>query len=678
MSEQQQQQQAGGQVQNAGPARIGLARSRHALDAEDPSISKKPRGAAPSFAHNEISTVNGQKRCNHCNMSVPGNITRVKTHLLTCQKFLTSEAAQKVAESNQEVAAKLKALKEKRGGQTTLTGLPVGAGGSGAGSSAGSCSSTGAGRSASAFPVKVYPKYSAADIEEHNEAIAIFLYGCNQPLSLVEHPDFQQMVFTLAPHMKGKLIGRKALATTMLDKVYEKTQSKVEGFLQEQKYVATSTDAWSSSHNAGAHVLNVNAITNGTSVFLDMVESVLGKWNILDKTVAFVTDWGSNMVKAGECLQEMLPHYAGGVNCLQHLISNGLKDFAKNESVASIMAKGKEVVQYLTGRTVPRAIYDEKKQQLGGTALVKAGTTRFGSNVLSMESVERNEKVLRATVSSDKFDSFIQSQSKATDKEAAIKFKGLINGTSSVLFSDIKWAVDTLAPFQSAIKEVEGDTAKLSDGYYAVQALTKHVEKISAAQGSYLNMMQDDDTPAQTLALAFDFATSGFAEAWDTRAKQATTDLVVAAAIVDPRYKDKLSSMPAADVVRGEALIEQLAGRMMGQQAQTKAKGQLMNYKSRPREIGITPAAVAATQTAGVAPETFWTDISHSCAELSEVARMLLSIPPSSATSERVFSAVSQVWDTGRSCMASARVRKLLFIYFNRKALSRTWFCCLL
>ncbi|WIA10292.1 hypothetical protein OEZ85_010486 [Tetradesmus obliquus] len=59
---------------------------------------------------------------------------------------------------------------------------------------------------------------------------------------------------------------------------------------------------------------------------------------------------------------------------------------------------------------------------------------------------------------------------------------------------------------------------------------------------------------------------------------------------------------------------------MMGQQAQTKAKGQLMNYKSRPREIGITPAAVAATQTAGVAPETFWTDISHSCAELSEAA----------------------------------------------------------
>lgn len=89
---------------------------------------------------------------------------------------------------------------------------------------------------------------------------------------------------------------------------------------------------------------------------------------------------------------------------------------------------------------------------------------------------------------------------------------------------------------------MEGDTAKLSDGYYAVQALTKHVEKISAKQGSYVNMMEDDDTPAHTLDLAFDFATSGFAEDWDKRSKQATPDLVVAAAIVDPRCAPASSS----------------------------------------------------------------------------------------------------------------------------------------
>jgi hypothetical protein len=38
-----------------------------------------------------------------------------------------------------------------------------------------------------------------------------------------------------------------------------------------QDYVATSTDAWSSSHSSSTQLLNVNAMANGTSVFLDMI-----------------------------------------------------------------------------------------------------------------------------------------------------------------------------------------------------------------------------------------------------------------------------------------------------------------------------------------------------------------------------------------------------------------------
>ena len=103
-------------------------------------------------------------------------------------------------------------------------------------------------------------------------------------------------------------------------------------------------------------------------------------------------------------------------------------------------------------------------------------------------------------------------------------------------------------------------------------------------------------------------------------------------------------------------------------------QAQLMLYKNDPDKIGAKATAVAATLTGGgltVSPVMFWKDISHSCAELSKVARMLLFIPPASATSERVFSAVGRVWDCSRSRMTSTRVRKLLFIYFNSKALSR-------
>jgi hypothetical protein len=63
-------------------------------------------------------------------------------------------------------------------------------------------------------------------------------------------------------------------------------------------------------------------------------------------------------------------------------------------------------------------------------------------------------KVLRATVSSPGYEAFIKNQSKAADKAAATKIKGLINDTSSTLFDDVKWAVNWLARFQSAIREV--------------------------------------------------------------------------------------------------------------------------------------------------------------------------------------------------------------------------------
>jgi hypothetical protein len=110
MSEQQQQQQAGpgGQIQTAGPARIGLARSRHALGAVDAPSSKKEKGASLSFARDEITTVDGKPKCNKV---VSCNITRAKHHLLKCDQFLTSEAAQKAADADQDVADALKELK---------------------------------------------------------------------------------------------------------------------------------------------------------------------------------------------------------------------------------------------------------------------------------------------------------------------------------------------------------------------------------------------------------------------------------------------------------------------------------------------------------------------------------------------------------------------------------------
>ncbi len=63
--------------------------------------------------------------------------------------------------------------------------------------------------------------------------------------------------------------------------------------------------------------------------------------------------------------------------------------------------------------------------------------------------------------------------------------------------------------------------------------------------------------------------------------------------------------------------------------------------------------------------------IEQFCPELSKVAQQLLCVPPSSATSERVYSCVARVWCDLRSRLTHERVQKLLYIYFNRRALKR-------
>jgi hypothetical protein len=119
--------------------------------------------------------------------------------------------------------------------------------------------------------------------------------------------------------------------------------------------------------------------------------------------------------------------------------------------------------------------------------------------------------------------------------------------------------------------QVEGDTAKLSDGYFAVQTLDAHVAALSAKYGSFTNLLMDDSAHESTLALAFDFSSS-FAADWERRKTQAITDVVVAAAVLDPRYKDKAGKIPPNHHLNAQNFIVEQAERLCGHGAGVKAQ----------------------------------------------------------------------------------------------------------
>lgn len=121
------------------------------------------------------------------------------------------------------------------------------------------------------------------------------------------------------------------------------------------------------------------------------------------------------------------------------------------------------------------------------------------------------------------------------------------------------------------VSQVEGDTAKLSDAYFATQALTSHVKAISSTQGSFTNMLLDDTTPESTLTVSHSFS-QGFLETWQPRANQACSSAVIAAAMLDPRYKHKQDSIPAAHELAGQQFIVELAKKKWGEAAGASAQ----------------------------------------------------------------------------------------------------------
>ena len=92
---------------------------------------------------------------------------------------------------------------------------------------------------------------------------------------------------------------------------------------------------------------------------------------------------------------------------------------------------------------------------------------------------------------------------------------------------------------------------------------------------------------------------------------------------------------------------------------------QILNYKGK---NGVF-ANKLAWETAGkVDPITWWYgNFSDSAPELTQVAKKVLSIPTSSAASERNWSAFAYIHDKKRNRLRADRILKLVYIYSNYK-----------
>lgn len=71
-------------------------------------------------------------------------------------------------------------------------------------------------------------------------------------------------------------------------------------------------------------------------------------------------------------------------------------------------------------------------------------------------------------------------------------------------------------------------------------------------------------------------------------------------------------------------------------------------------------------------PTGWWEEYGGKAGKLQEVAMRVLSIPASSASGERVFSALKHIWSPKRARMLMGRAAMLTYVYFNKRVMDRS------
>ncbi|KAJ9518510.1 hypothetical protein QJQ45_018568 [Haematococcus lacustris] len=162
---------------------------------------------------------------------------------------------------------------------------------------------------------------------------------------------------------------------------------------------------------------------------------------------------------------------------------------------------------------------------------------------------------------------------------------------------------------------------------------------------------------------------------FNERVAYGETGALYATGLLDPRYRGRHTELTHSQVMMADMCIAELAS-ADGQGTDRAAGDARFNLHQRwlmPKAlqlVGLSNSVLDTVLTAN--PCLWWQTYGHGFGVLRDVAMRLLSIPATSASTERVFSTFKHIWSDHRQSMLMGRMWMSSYIYFNRRALKGT------
>lgn len=306
-------------------------------------------------------------------------------------------------------------------------------------------------------------KFSTNDdrAKKINNLIAEMICIDLQPFSIVENKGFLRLLSHLEP--RYTVPSRKTFSNKILNEMYSKLSREVKSELEESKYVAITTDMWTSvaqndymAVTAHFYKEETNALTlthrcldvvpfpeishTGDNI-LDFLRSVFKEWGIIEKVIGVVRDNGADITAAlNRSNFEAFP-------CVAHTLQLVIKDgFIDNAKISNLIKKSRKLVGSFKHSAKNTKMLKAVQLQLGIPAhrMVQDEPTRWNSTYYMLKRLLEQKDAI--VILSTKADININ----------------LIEMTAED-WKTMKFAVDLLEIFETATIQLSKETTTISE-----------------------------------------------------------------------------------------------------------------------------------------------------------------------------------------------------------------------
>ena len=508
------------------------------------------------------------------------------------------------------------------------------------------------------------------------EALVMATIEANATWSLLDSKYFRKFCHMLDPTFV--LPSRSQATRNILSRVYETKKQQISEFIQQSKWISIAFDGWKNvsrdplvnvmvigdKHRTELYtIVNTKDISQNSENIVEFLEKDVIEKIGYSKINAIVTDSAANYVRAKRQLTDKYSTIIA-VPCLSHELNLLVGDLIQHDSLKDVITKATAIITYFRSSSLALQCLRGKcgKEKFSFEIPTLTRWNSFYKSLSQLREREIDLKRLAANNDDDGYDDYDDHNGHVDNNNVGNnnvrgEFKinsnvsDIINDVSDTFWKQLHAITNIIKPFSYAPIILESHTATLADAVFI---------------WAQLQLQTMDNKHRLNNDLLYHHILRRIHIRW----KKVYNIMFIITFFLHPHYFDSGENIhdDIIPTLRVEAcnLYARLFNVRRTDKEVERFLEQLILFSGRLKTFG-DPCIWDPIMTND--PIIFWENLARFAPELSKFAIRLLSIPPTSADAERLWSVMSNIHTERRNRLTNERAIQMATIswYISRE-----------